>query len=171
LPVYQTQVDYRALLLEEVVALKEHAFKLFAAPLLGIVAALFISLTACNAEILHQSAPVRIKDPWLKWDAAGQSGELYFYLTNQGEVDDALIAAASQAAESVEIYNTSAGKNLSEVEQVNRIDLPVKNGMIFLPGGPHITLRGLRNVTPGQLIPITLTFEQAGEFSFMVEAH
>jgi copper(I)-binding protein len=130
------------------------------------------SLPACNAEMLHASAPVRIKDPWLRLQPETNSGELYFYLTNKSLVDDALIEARSEKTASVEFYNSIPGQSFSSLEPVAAFELPVESGLILLPDGPHIKLVGLDDdLAPGRLVPITLKFEQAGEFSFYVEAH
>ncbi len=137
---------------------------------LGLIMIAVVGLSGCNADMLHARAPVRIKDPWLRWYPETNSGELYLYLTNPGPVDETLLGAWSEAASAVEIYNALPGKQLTEVEQVSSIKLPVKSGLILLPDGPHLKLVGLSDVTPGQIIPITLKFEQAGEFSFYVEA-
>ncbi len=120
--------------------------------------------------MLHAKAPIRIQDPWLRWDPDTNTGELYFYLSNSGPVDDALLEARSEAATEVEIYYALPGNNLTAIEQVSTIELPVERSIILLPGGPHLKLLGLTDVTPGQLIPITLKFEHTGEFSFYVEA-
>lgn len=138
---------------------------------LGLMIIISLSLAACNPEILHASAPIRIKDPWLRWQPETNSGELYFYLVNKSPVDDTLIEALSEAATTIEFYNNPPGEALADTAQVPVIELPVESGIILMPGGPHLKLIGLTDVTPGQLVPITLKFEQAGEFSFYVEAH
>lgn len=136
------------------------------------IALAVFSLTACNPDVLHASAPVRIKDPWLRWNAETNTAELYFYIANHSPVDDALVAAGSALATDVEFYSAPAGKTISDIEQVPAIELPVETGLILLPGGPHIRLTGLKEeLTPGKLVPITLKFKLAGEFSFYVEAH
>ena len=138
--------------------------------LAGFILVAVFGLTACNPEMLHAKAPVRIKDPWLRWDADTNTGELYFYLSNTSAVDDALLEAQSEAATEVDIYSAPPGSSITDIEKVSMIELPLEKSIILLPGGPHIKLLGMRDVTPGQLIPITLRFEHAGEFSFFVEA-
>jgi len=138
---------------------------------LGLIAIVLLSLTACNPEVLHASAPIRLKDPWLRWQPETNSGELYLYLINKSSTDDALVGASSEAATTVEFYNNPLGAALTAIEPVPAIDLPVENGVFLLPGGPHIKLIGLTDLTSGQLVPITLKFERAGEVSFFVEAH
>ena len=138
---------------------------------LGFIVATVFSLTACNPEVLHASAPLRIKDPWLRWQPETNSGELYFYIANKSTTDDALIAVKSKMATQVEMYNVPFEKKFSDVVLVPSIELPVEQALFLVPGGPHIKLIGLSDITPGKLIPITLEFEQAGEFSFYAEAH
>ncbi len=137
---------------------------------LGLITIAVLGLSGCNADMLHARAPIRIKNPWLRWYPETNSGELYLYLANPGEVDDTLLGASSETVSTIEIYNAPPGNHLTEIEQVSSINLPVNSGIILLPDGPHLKLVGLTNVTPGQIIPITLKFEQAGEFSFYVEA-
>ena len=146
----------------------KHSLNIFFFSLMGLS---LLSLTGCNPEMLHASAPIRVKDPWLRWEPETNSGELYLYVVNKSSVDDTLLGARSELATSVEIYNSPTGNIFSDVEQVSTMALPVEGGLILLPGGPHLKFVGLTDLTPGQLVPITLQFEQAGEFSFYVEAH
>lgn len=131
----------------------------------------FVTLTACNAGVLHTSAPIRIKDPWLRRAPETETGELYMYIANHSDVDDALVAARSEAATGVEMYAVPAGEPASALARVSRIELPVNTGLLLIPGGPHLELVGLREAAAGQLVPIVLEFERAGEFAFYVEAH
>ena len=131
----------------------------------------FFSLTACNTEMLHASAPIRIKDPWLRWYPETNTAELYFYIVNKSDADETLLEVSSEVAANVEFYNAPAGEGFTDVENVQTIDLPVETGFIFLPDGPHLKLTGIEGgLTPGQLVPITLKFKHAGEHSFYVEA-
>ena len=66
-----------------------------------------LSLTACNAEMLHASAPVRIKDPWLRWYPETNTAELYFYIVNKSDVDETLLEVSSELAANVEFYNAA----------------------------------------------------------------
>ena len=137
----------------------------------SLLTLLLLTLTACDADMLHASAPIRIKDPWLRGHPETQTGELYLLIANRGEVDDRLVEVSSEVAARIEIHDSPPGAESATIQEVAALDLPVESGVVLLPGGPHLKLIGLRHTAPGELVPITLTFQEAGEFSFYVEVH
>jgi len=101
----------------------------------------------------------------------GRAGAVYLEITGAPNEADALIRAASPAAETVEIHETSMGADGSMgMRPVGRIEIPAGGTVTLEPGGLHIMLIDLTGeLTAGSTIDLTLTFENAGEIAVTAE--
>jgi len=130
---------------------------------LSIVTALLSPLA--QAQHAHD-ASVQIHQGYARATAPGQtSGGAYITLENSGKTGDALIAARSPAAKSMEIHTMSMEGNIMRMREVPRIDLAGGQKVAMEPGkGYHLMLMGLNApLKTGDKIPVTLTFEKAGK--------
>jgi hypothetical protein len=90
-------------------------------------------------------------------------GAVFFTVTNMGTEDDALIAAKSPAADTVELHETVTEGSSSMMRQVDQIDVPAGGEAVLEPGGLHVMLLDLTGeLAKGDMISITLEFENAG---------
>lgn len=90
----------------------------------------------------------------------------YLILTNATEQPDRLIAARSDAAQSVEIHETTAQGGVMAMRPVASIDLDPGVPVIFEPGGLHFMVLGLKSpLKRGDKLPLVLDFEKAGHLS------
>lgn len=118
--------------------------------------------------------------------AVATNGAAYFTVTNDGTVDDALVAAAADpsVAATVELHETVAadvpmggdtsttamGTAMMEMRPVDRIDVPAGDMAELKPGGYHVMLLDLAEpLVVGETLELTLTFEEAGEQVVTVE--
>ena len=87
------------------------------------------------------------------------------YLTARGYGDtDTLIAAATDAAETVEIHQTTSNDDgTMGMRPVGSLDLPADGELVLEPGGYHIMLIGADRQDIGAMIEVTLTWSKAGE--------
>jgi copper(I)-binding protein len=94
-----------------------------------------------------------------------QDGAGFLTLTNKGAVQDRLIAASSPAAERVEIHAIKVeGPGLRMRERENGLALAPGVTLTLKPRGYHLLLIGLKApLELGALMPVTLTFEEAGK--------
>jgi copper(I)-binding protein len=101
------------------------------------------------------------------------SGGAYLTLENRGNSADALIAAQSSAAQSVEIHTMAMTDNVMRMREVSAVDIKPKEKIAMQPGdGYHLMLIGLKApLKTGDKLPLTLTFRKAGkvETSITVE--
>ncbi|MBX3005985.1 MAG: copper chaperone PCu(A)C [Anaerolineales bacterium] len=122
---------------------------------------------------------------------AGMTGAAYFTLHNGSETDDALIAASTTIAETVEVHMSSmagmemgehdmsgdasmdmSGHDMSDVGSmmmVERIELPAGEMVPFQPGGYHVMLINLtQELKAGDTFDLTLQFEHADAITVQV---
>lgn len=142
----------------------------------------FLALTTIAAFVLL-SAPadaastITVSNVWSR--PATGTGVVYATIHNSGGSADALVSASSPLAKAVELHQSapvSSGMMKSSgsmsgmgnmpavmMRPVRRIVIPAGGSATLKPGGYHIMLIGLHNdLKPGQTIPITLRFRNAG---------
>jgi|SRR5690625_944685 len=96
-------------------------------------------------------------------------GAVYFKLHNQDNQADRLLRADSPVAERTEIHTHTMTDGVARMHEVPAIELPPGEVVTFQPGGYHIMLIELTApLTAGETLPLTLTFELAGEVSLTV---
>ncbi len=129
--------------------------------------ALILALFACCARAQGHAAPM-VSDVWSRATASQAQAGAVFLTIKGGETDDSLISGsvASTIAERVELHTHShdADTGVMRMRPVSMIDVPAGETVTLRPGGLHIMLMGLAEpLSEGADIPLTLTFEHAGE--------
>ena len=110
---------------------------------------------------------IEIVDPYAR--ASGMSaisGAAFMVLRNTGTTDDRLIAATSPVAERVELHTHLADDQgvMRMIEVEAGFPVPAGSEHVLGRGGDHVMFLGI--TTPfadGTTVPLTLTFEQAGD--------
>ena len=147
---------------------------------LGLVACL---LTVCWPAWCAQmpgSGSIQVEDAWARqapmmppmgqMSAATGNGAIYVTLRNDGAGADALLGAASSAAEHVELHETIRDGAVMRMRPVAKLEVPAGGVLEMKPGGFHIMLINLkRALRPGDRVPVTLTFEHAAPVSLEVQ--
>lgn len=174
-----------------------HPFARGAVALVAIVLAA-TTLVACGDDgddgadattTTGAATEVEVSDVWARAAAdleASDRSAVYMTVTG-GSEDDALVAASVPAdvAGTVEIHETvepdsMAGDDMGgddggmsgmmEMREVEQIDVPADTTVELEPGGLHVMLLDVqRELTPGETIEVTLTFEVAGEMTVEAE--
>ncbi|SNB70676.1 copper chaperone PCu(A)C [Thermoflexus hugenholtzii] len=137
------------------------------------------TLVACGAP--GASGPqIQIVDPWARPGMSGgmSMGEghghgghggaatsaVYFVVRNEGDQPDALIGAATDVAETVELHETRMEGDVAKMHPVPRVEVPARGQVEFRPRGLHVMLIGLRrDLKVGDTFTLTLRFEKSGE--------
>jgi periplasmic copper chaperone A len=92
------------------------------------------------------------------------TGAVYLTLVNSSATPDALLSAATDAAATVEVHESYMESTMAKMRRVARIEVPAGQSVELKPGGYHIMLIDLtRDLTPGQSVQLTLTFQRAGK--------
>lgn len=137
----------------------------FTPRLLAAGAALFLATTAFAEGIEVHDAYARSAS------AMAQTGAAFMVIHNHGGPDDRLVGAASDIAARVELHtheeDTNGVMRMIHVEQ--GFDLPTDGEIILQRGGHHVMFMGLTApLEQGDMIDLTLVFEQAGEVTVQV---
>jgi periplasmic copper chaperone A len=132
-----------------------------------LITAVTLTAVGCTATSSSDEA-ITITDPWGRTSpAVAENGAFYMMLNNQSSSDDALLSAASDACGTVELHEMyDKGEGVMGMRPVESGSIPVPAGgsAELKPGGLHVMCLGkLVDFEAGTEIPITLTFENAGE--------
>jgi copper(I)-binding protein len=125
----------------------------------------------CALVPLAAAAEMRVEDPYAR--AAGamaRSGAAFMQITNAGETDDRLVAAASDVAERVELHtHIMDGEVMRMVEVEEGFAVPAGETISLQRGGMHVMFLGLtRALEQGDEIEVTLSFEGAGDMTVTI---
>ncbi|MDW3117560.1 MAG: copper chaperone PCu(A)C [Roseovarius pacificus] len=137
----------------------------FKSTILAAIAASAFALPAFAADIM-------VQDPYARSSAMmATSGAAFMQIMNHGETDDRLIGAASPVAEMVQLHTHKEDENgvmrMIHVEE----GFPVAAGetLMLARGGNHVMFMGITEpFEQGDTIPLTLTFEKAGDITVEV---
>jgi copper(I)-binding protein len=115
--------------------------------------------------MLDGDMSIDISRPWARVSSrqADRAGG-YFTATNKGSTADRLVAAASPAAEKVELqYIKVVGYGITMRLMERGLGLPADTTITLKPRGYHLLFIGLKKpLAKGERVPVTLTFEKAG---------
>jgi len=102
--------------------------------------------------------------------AGSGNGAVYATLVNPGKQLDALVAAASDAAGTVEIHESYQDMGMMMMRPVGKIEVPPGGKVEMKPGGYHIMLLNLKHdLKAGQTVNVTLQFQKTGKISVKAE--
>lgn len=92
-----------------------------------------------------------------------RTGAAYFTIRNDGPAGDRLVRVASPIAASADVHQTTTDGHVVRMRAVQSLDVPAHGSVTLAPGGYHVMLMGLAHpLSPGNDVPLTLTFEKAG---------
>ncbi len=94
------------------------------------------------------------------------AGAAFMMIQNQGDTDDRLVSATSDVSERVELHtheiDSDGVAKMMEVEE--GFVIPAGESHMLKRGGDHVMFMGLKApLEHGDMVPVTLVFEQAGE--------
>jgi copper(I)-binding protein len=138
---------------------------------LALVAISLVALAAL-AGCAGSGGAISVSDAWARPSMGmDRAGAAYLVITNGGEEDDVLLGASSPAAATVEVHETTMDSDGAMVMQpVGSVAIPAGETVRLEPGGYHIMLIELTGeLTVGDEIEITLSFERAGEITVSAE--
>lgn len=136
--------------------------------LLTMAALAFVALTVWAAE----AGGMHVADAWARPTIGkGRISAGYMTIMNMSAADDALVAARSAKAKSVELHQTSmTADGIMQMREV-KDGLPIAAGgtLELAPGGVHLMIMGLKEaLEAGGELPLTLEFSKAGALDILV---
>jgi hypothetical protein len=142
---------------------------------LVVTAALGLALgaAACSEDEGGDTASgggeIAVTEVW-GWSPTEDRGAVYFMVENPGSDADRLVAAASDAAGTVQVHETTTVDGTAQMNEVDGVDIPAGGSVTFEPGGYHVMLMDIPEpLEVGSSIDVTLTFEGAGEMTVSAE--
>lgn len=125
------------------------------------------ALLLAAAPALAQEAHIEVLDAYaIATTPQATAGAAYMVIQNHGAAADRLLSVASPAAERVELHSSSQDESgVMRMEPIeDGLELPAGGEVPLERGGNHLMFMGLTEPwEDGKQIPVTLTFEQAGE--------
>ncbi len=140
-------------------------------PLVALLLTVSFAGAQCGAAPAHEAAESKIMvlEPTAR--ASIPNGAVFMKLMNEGSVDDVLLDAESEVAESVELHQSKMDDNgVMKMSPVPNIPLPAGGSATLQPGGLHIMLLGLNGeLAAGDTFTMTLNFAQTGSQTIEVK--
>lgn len=110
-----------------------------------------------------------IRDAFTPAPASPDTAAVYFTVQNTGDSDDALLAAATDIADEVQLHQSVMEGGAMKMQPVPRIAVPAHGEARLARGGLHVMLLGLRRpLREGDQFELRLTFERAGSVTVTV---
>lgn len=127
-----------------------------------VVSALIMMLLMSGCA--DQERGVQVQDAWARAAASGGTSGAFALIVNDGSQVDRLTGAECSAARAVEIHETSMEGDIMRMRPIETLEIPAGGQVELTPGSYHIMLIDLqRDLQPGEKLPLTLVFEQAGK--------
>jgi periplasmic copper chaperone A len=123
---------------------------------------------ALSALPAHAHQGIHILDPYVRIIAG--SGVVYLLIENHSDQDDTLVAAASDAANTMLMTSAEDASGVMKMTAVPA-GFVIKSHDICLlaPAGDHLMLSGVPGTyKDGDTIAVLLTFEKAGQISLTI---
>jgi periplasmic copper chaperone A len=128
---------------------------------------LVAALSVITLTSVAWAGDITIQDPYARSSTqSSATGAAFMVLVNQSDQNDRLISAQTDIAERVELHTHIEDANgimqMREVE--GGFDVPAGGMHALERGGDHVMFLGLKQpLKDGNLIPLTLSFEKAGD--------
>ena len=140
--------------------------------LFALVAVVMAVVSVKLSPLDQSNAAFAVEEPFLRSSLpTSTSGAAFLVLRNMTGQDDHLIGARSDLSGRVELHTHSEDAN--GVMRMGEIEggVPLVDGEthVFARGGDHLMFMGLdAPLEQGQLVPVTLIFETAGEVEIII---
>ena len=104
-----------------------------------------------------------ISDAWVRSSPSGDNSAAYLTITNSGAADT-LIAAKGNVAMMIELHTVTNDNGMMNMHPAEGgVPIPANSTQMLKSGGFHVMIMGLTSdLTKGQTIQLTLTFQNAG---------
>ncbi|MGR3759930.1 copper chaperone PCu(A)C [Roseobacteraceae bacterium NS-SX3] len=137
-----------------------------------LFAATAAAITLAFASIAGDMQKIMVEDAYARVSTANaKSGAAFMQVVNHGEADDRLVDVRSDIAARVELHtHMDQGDGVMKMVHVEEgFAIPAGETRMLKRGGDHVMLMGLKQeLKHGDVVALTLVFEQAGEVALEV---
>lgn len=140
--------------------------------LFAVIAVVMAVVSVKLSPLDKSTAAFAVEEPYLRSSLpTSKSAAAFLVLRNQTGTDDRLIGVRSELSGRIEMHrhteDTNGVMRMGEIE--GGVPLADGDSHAFKRGGDHFMFMGLdAPLSQGQLVPVTLVFEQAGEIEIIV---
>jgi len=126
---------------------------------LSTATALLLALPAMAGDAL-----VHVMDAWARPSVPNRPAAVYMYLHNHGPETDRLVGVQSPVAAIAEIHTTEMTDGVMQMRKLEAVEIEPDDIAVLETGGLHVMLFDLSEpLKEGDVVPLTLVFEKAGE--------
>ncbi len=113
--------------------------------------------------LANPSDKLKIKEPWMRVSAKGQSSALFMKIENNGEAADTLYKVEGNVSQKIEIHETYQKDDMMGMREVGFVVIKSKSTFELKPRHHHIMLIKLnQDLKKGDEHEFTLHFKKAG---------
>jgi copper(I)-binding protein len=114
---------------------------------------------------------ILVVEAWVRATPPGATvAAAYVTLANRTGSDDCLQSAATPTAEKIEVHESIEEGGVAKMRPLEDVIVPASGTLEMHPGGVHMMLMGLSEpLEEGEILPLILVFENAGEMTVQVE--
>ena len=137
---------------------------------IALAAALLATSLLANAHE-YNIGELHIDHPWSReMPAVAPNAAAYFVIQNKGKEDDRLLSVETPLTTKAEIHEHVHVNGTMRMQQVQTVLIPAGGEVKFAPMGYHIMLFNLQQQgKEGEVFPLTLNFEKAGQLQVEVK--
>ncbi len=138
-----------------------------------LIAFASLIIASCLQISVAHADGIVVSDGWARASiGAASNSAAYLTITMDGDASDRLVAVTTSVAERAELHDHLMEDGIARMRPVEAIDVVPGEPVILEPGGLHIMLMGLaEKLEPGATLPLTLSFEKAGEMKVELPVH
>jgi hypothetical protein len=136
-----------------------------------VLAALLIGFVTPAPAQGTGNTSITVEQPWARATPGGaKTGAVYMTLDNKSGTADRLTGVTSDVADKLQIHEMKVENGVMKMREIaGGLPIPAGGSVALKPGSYHVMLIGLKKpLTAGEKIPLTLTFEKAGNISVTV---
>lgn len=138
--------------------------------LVFLLSALFFVSTPVVAHEPETGHTLEISDVWTRKTRRTTSAAVYLKVHNGTDAADAITDVSSPIANMATLHLSQEVDGIMQMNMQDSVAVPVGGTVSFEPGGLHIMLMGLtKTLAEGDVFPVTLTFEKAGDVTVYVD--
>lgn len=136
----------------------------------AVTAAIALCLVAASgmAAEMTKHGTLDISRPWTRaTPPKAPTGGGYVTIANTGSEPDRLVAVSTDVAGMAEIHEMSMDGGVMKMRPLGEgVEIPPGETVVLAPGGLHIMMMKLKGpIAEGDMVPVTLTFEKAGDIT------
>lgn len=139
---------------------------------LAFIAAVLLPLSELHADSPYKVGAIEIDQPWARaTPPTARAGAAYFTVHNTGSNDDRLVSVSSPVASMAGVHQMTMNGDMMKMSEVKGgLTIPAAGTVTLAPSGYHVMLIGMKHgLMQGSIIPLTLTFANAGSINIEVQ--